>query len=68
MILIYSKYASLIGPLKTMPYWLRFIENPLEHRCRYLALQLVIAAISIKEEIKDKPMIAAENSRIFDLN
>ena len=68
MILIYSKYAFLIGPLKTMPYWLRFVENPLEHPCRYLALQMIIAAISIGDEIKDKQMIAAENFRLFDQN
>lgn len=51
-----------------MPYWLRFVENPLEHPCRYLALQLIIVAISIKEQIKDKPMIAAENFKIFGKN
>ena len=38
MILLYQKYSEQLGVLKTLPFWLRFLENPKEYKLHFLAL------------------------------
>ena len=45
MILLYQKYPEKLGVLKTLPFWLRFLENPKEQKLHFLALQMVLAAL-----------------------
>ena len=45
MILLYQKYSEKLGVLKTLPFWLKFLENPKEHKLHFLALQMVFAAL-----------------------
>ena len=45
MILLYQKYSERLGVLKTLPFWLRFLEDPKEHKLHFLALQMVLAAL-----------------------
>lgn len=38
MVLLYQNYKEKLGTLKTLPFWLRFIENPRESKLHFLAL------------------------------
>lgn len=45
MVLLYQSYKDKLGALKTLPFWLRFIENPSEADLHFLALQIILAAL-----------------------
>lgn len=50
MIVLYNKHASTLKELKSLPYWLRLMEQPGLAHCHFVLLQLMHVALSVSDQ------------------
>lgn len=65
MCVLYSNQFDKIGVLKSLPFWLKLIQQENYKHCHFILLQLVHVVLQISKSDENKQEIAKQNLRKF---